>query len=118
MAGSYLPPVSGSAIADAAGAATVTLSVRGGYSWGIEHTRVTGGTTTGSTRVPTATTTLCDRPLEGTATGNNDQSDTYYVIDPGGWVTCTWAGCDPGARVTLTISGWQYPAGQAPSPRG
>jgi len=109
--------LSGSAVVAADGTASVSLSPRGNVDL-----VVTGATTSVVPTSPATTlanasaavVTINGRRKEDTSAGNGDFSDSRWTLRPADVYTCAWSGADVGARAILTLSGVQYPFGQAP----
>ena len=100
---------------DAGGGGTVELAPPG-VEWRITLTTVTVST---SLKQPEfdlfiGGTSELDR-AEGTYSGARDSSDTPHTVQVGQSVYGVWTGGDAGAKATLRLAGFSYPAGQSPT---
>lgn len=94
-------------VADAAGRAVASVQpLRAFETWNIRRMAVSS---TSSTLVPTARIYRgSENPsmlVDGTHTGNLDQSDTELALANGEALICVWSGADVGSQCTFTVQG-------------
>lgn len=98
---------SNTGVADAAGRAVARVQpLRAFEQWEIRRLAVSS---TSSVLVPTARiyrgSENPSRLVDGTHTGNLDQSDTHLNLANGEALICVWEGADVGSSCTFTVEG-------------
>jgi hypothetical protein len=95
----------------ALGAGTASFTAR--YDFYIIHTRIllVGVNNAALVKQSTAILDLNGKDFEGSDNGNNDQSDTKHLMLAGDILECAWTGADANVTATLTIRGFEFPAG-------
>lgn len=96
-----------------------------GTSWRVVNpANISASNPTGNpTKQATANNTIDGDFFEGTYSGNQDSSGTMHMCAQGSTIRCEWTGGDANAVATLTLRGFDYPAGTgmdlyAASPNG
>lgn len=98
----------GTAIANAAGVATIYLApVPTWAAWDIDRMTVNAGGTS-RPQVGVYRGTIADSSrVEGTNNGWNNTSDTRIALKGSEQLVVQFTGCTPGATATVTVSGTQ-----------
>lgn len=86
-----------------------------GQDWLITTTTVSASTSVLKSQVSIYVGgTSSANMVEGSFSGSTgDTSDTKYLLQPGTLLYALWSGADPGATVTLRLSGRSFPPGEA-----
>lgn len=101
-------------VLDASGAGLVDF-VPPGVEWATQITAVLVTTAVPNPPVSTSLAYINGTYVEGSENGNNDSSDSRFVLNPGDDYQIRWSGGPPGAIASATLTAIQYPVGQAPA---
>lgn len=98
----------------AAGAGSVSITVRGDFLLQLQTTRVVTGNPAqpNPTQQAISDVDINGEDFEGSDGANRDTSDTQQLLLAGDVITCNWVSGAPLGTATFTIRGIQYPAGQ------